>query len=545
MRLHCSTEQLPAVPYMTLSHCWGGGSPLRLVRTSLSAFQQNIDTQKLPKTFLQAAQMAKYLGCSYLWIDSLCIIQDDWDDWLREAALMGNVYKNSICNIAATDGKDSSQSCLYMRNPRAIQPEPCNGISGQREYLVNNSDVFKHHVLYTRGWVLQEVLLAPRVLHCCCEQLYWHCDELRASEIFPNGMPASISEDYHPVTKYRSFSSSGKRTILMSSALEKIASNLPHYAGSASAAHWIEFPRAYSADLDINTLGFGILGKDLSMPLEEIGNYLDHLSLYEELSLRRRLNAGHPFTYWARLVQAYCSMSFTRAEDRAAAFSGIISLLRPHLGEYLVGLWEVFLPFELLWAAVKPSNRQKALRAPSWSWMSIDGAVEYSRCGHSVQHDQILVKLLSVSVNYVSIDVSRASSWEMRLRGKLAGGDYKHRGNRLSKRVHMHYIGNPTWQVLPSGEFEMNPAELFLESDNPPPPSIFLDEVEPVELYDGQFVFFLLFKDKVAGVKVQTGLVLRLVEDEQRFRRIGVFDGSNPKVQEIFDVVEPTEVILV
>lgn len=246
-------------------------------------------------------------------------------------------------------------------------------------------------------------------------------------------MPASISEDYHPVTKYRSFGNGGKRTILTSSALENIASNLLHYAGSATAPRWIEFPRAYSADLDINTFGFEIIGRDLGIPLEDVSKYLDHLSLYEQLSLRRKLNASHPFTYWARLVQAYCSMSFTRAEDRAAAFAGIISLLRPHLGEYLVGLWKVFLPFELLWVAVKPSNRQKALRAPSWSWMSIDGAVEYSRCGHSVQHDQILIKLLSVLVNYVSIDVSRASSWEMRLRGKLAGGDYKHRGNRLSK----------------------------------------------------------------------------------------------------------------
>ncbi|KAL7955848.1 hypothetical protein V8C34DRAFT_326792 [Trichoderma compactum] len=425
---------------------------------------------------------------------------------------MGNVYKNSICNIATTDGKDSSQGCLYTRNPRVIQPESCNGTLGQSQYLVNDSDVFKDHVLYTRGWVLQEVLLAPRVLHCCREQLYWHCDELRASEIFPNGMPASISEDYHPVTKYRSFSNGGKR--------------------SATAPRWIEFPHAYSADLDINTLGFKILGKDLGIPLEDISKYLNRFSLYEEFSLRWKLKASHPFTYWARLVQAYCSMSFTRTEDRAAAFSGIISLLIPHLGDYLVGLW-------------KPSSRQKALKVPSWSWMSIDGAVEYSRCGHSVQHDQILVELVSVSINYVSIDMSRASSWEMRLRGKLAVGDYKHRGNRPSKRVHMHYIGNPTWQVLPSGEFEINPTELFLKSDNPPPPSIFLDEVEPIELYDGQFVFLLLFKDKVAGVKVQTGLVLRLVEDEQWFRRIGVFDGSNPKVRGIFDVVEPTEVILV
>ncbi|EHK18915.1 uncharacterized protein TRIVIDRAFT_157620, partial [Trichoderma virens Gv29-8] len=301
LRLHCSTKQLAAVPYMTLSHCWGGGSPLRLVKATLTAFQQKIDTKQLPTTFLQAAQMTKRLGCSYLWIDSLCIVQDDWDDWLREAARMGQVYKNSIGNIAATDGTDSSKGCFCIRDPRAIQPEPFDDIPDQSQYLVGGSDVFRHHILYTRGWVLQEVLLAPRVLHCCREQLYWHCDELRASEIFPNGMPASILEDYHPVTKYRSFSN--------------------------------------------------------------------------ELSLRWKLITYHPFTYWARLVQAYCGMSFTKTEDRAAAFSGIISLLRPHLGDYLAGLWKIFLPFELLWVAVKPSNRHKALKVPSWSWMSIDGPV--------------------------------------------------------------------------------------------------------------------------------------------------------------------------
>ncbi|UKZ82424.1 hypothetical protein TrVFT333_010213 [Trichoderma virens FT-333] len=489
--------------------------------------------------------MTKRLGCSYLWIDSLCIVQDDWDDWLREAARMGQVYKNSLGNIAATDGTDSSKGCFYIRNPRAIQPEPFDDIPDQTQYLVNDSDVFRHHILYTRGWVLQEVLLAPRVLHCCREQLYWHCDELRASEIFPNGMPASILEDYHPVTKYRSFSNGGKRTILTSSALEKVASNVHHYVSSMTAPRWIEFPRAYSGELDINTLGFKILGKETGIALKDANRYLNHLSLYEELSLRWKLTTYHPFTYWARLVQAYCGMSFTKTEDRAAAFSGIISLLRPHLGDYLAGLWKIFLPFELLWVAVKPSNRHKALKVPSWSWMSIDGPVDYSRCGHSVQHDQILVEVRSVSIDYTSIDMSRASSWEMRLWGKLAIGDYKHRGNRTSKRVHMHYIGNPTWRVSPSGEGEIHPTELFLESDDPRPPTIFLDEIEPVELYDGQFVFFLLFKEKVAGNKIQTGLVLRLVDEEQRFRRIGVFDGANPKVQAIFDSVEPSEVVLV
>lgn len=545
IQLRCSTGQLPAVPYMTLSHCWGGGSPLQLVKVTLSAFQQNIDASQLPKTFLQATQMAKYLGCSYLWIDSLCIIQDDWDDWLHEAALMGQVYKNSICNIAATDATDGSKGCFFIRNPRAIQLEPFQGNLGQTSYLINDSDVFRHHVLYTRGWVLQEVLLAPRVLHCCREQLYWHCDELRASEVFPNGMPASVSEDYHPVTKYRSFNSYGKRSILTSSTLENIASKVPYYAGSLATPRWIEFPRAYSADLDLNRSGFEVLGKDVDLSLRDMSRYLDLLSGHVELSVRWKLRATHPFTYWARLVQAYCSMSFTRTEDRAAAFSGIISLLRPHLGEYLVGLWEIFLPFELLWVAVRPSNRQKIFRGPSWSWMSIDGPVEYSRCGHSVEHDQLLVRFVSASVDYTSTDMSRASNWEMRLWGKLAVGDYKHRGNRPSKRVHMHYIGNPTGRILPSGAPEVDPTELLLESDTPSPPYIFLDEVEPVELYDREFVFFLLFRDQVVGSKIQAGLVLRLTEDEQRFRRIGVFDGANPNVQAVFDAVEPREVVLV
>ena len=89
---------------------------------------------------------------------------------------------------------------------------------------------------------------------------------------------------------------------------------------------------------------------------------------------------SHPFTYWARLVQASCGMSFANLEDQAVTFAGIISLLRPHLDEHLVSLWQIFLPREFLWIAVEPSSRQKplrALRAPSKSWLSIGVLVKY------------------------------------------------------------------------------------------------------------------------------------------------------------------------
>lgn len=111
-------EEIPSgVTYCTLSHCWGQ-VPNKIVLTT-----QNIHAWKLIipdlsrlKTFTDAIHIARRLGFHYIWIDSLCIIQNSRQDWLDESARMSDVYKYSSCNISADSAVDDTIGCLFDRD---------------------------------------------------------------------------------------------------------------------------------------------------------------------------------------------------------------------------------------------------------------------------------------------------------------------------------------------------------------------------------------------------------------------------------------------
>ena len=109
--------------YMTLSHCWGPDRPgSALSRASFGRLKEGCPIDSLPQTFRDAILIVKYLGCPYLWIDALCIIQDDKSDWRRESSKMADVYLNSELNIAASVGIKSHQDIFKHRNPLRISP---------------------------------------------------------------------------------------------------------------------------------------------------------------------------------------------------------------------------------------------------------------------------------------------------------------------------------------------------------------------------------------------------------------------------------------
>jgi hypothetical protein len=99
--------------YVALSHCWGTGN--HILQTTRENYQQRLEgilEQDLPKTFLDAVQITRGLGIQYLWIDSLCVVQDDLVDWESEAAKMANVYSGAWLTISATQASDSNLGCL-------------------------------------------------------------------------------------------------------------------------------------------------------------------------------------------------------------------------------------------------------------------------------------------------------------------------------------------------------------------------------------------------------------------------------------------------
>ncbi|KAL2073914.1 hypothetical protein VTL71DRAFT_11240 [Oculimacula yallundae] len=171
------------VKYATLSHCWGTIKRPVLTGQALPSFCSRIPPAALSTTFKDAMMIAQYLGFAYIWIDSLCIIQDSSDDWRREAALMSLVYGCSGLNISAAGAADGSIGCFFEQQESFVKYIKEHISSGVSSNGTNSPD----GPLMRRGWCLQERLLAPRSLLCSRSQLFWECDGLYACELYPQG----------------------------------------------------------------------------------------------------------------------------------------------------------------------------------------------------------------------------------------------------------------------------------------------------------------------------------------------------------------------
>lgn len=185
-------------PYISLSHCWGGSQhTCKLSHDTLLTWQQGIPLASLPRTFRDAVHVTRKLEQRYLWIDSLCIIQptpDDDSDWQKEGAVMGDIYRNSICNIAATVAKNSHSGFLTERPGARYLLKPCKlqDINNKGIYVLppqpSFSEIVDNAPLNRRAWVLQERMLSPRILHWAPEGMFWQCTKTWASEDAPDGL---------------------------------------------------------------------------------------------------------------------------------------------------------------------------------------------------------------------------------------------------------------------------------------------------------------------------------------------------------------------
>ncbi|KAF7881489.1 hypothetical protein EAF00_011858 [Botryotinia globosa] len=179
--------------YATLSHCWGVPEkkyPTLRKSTLLNCFSR-IKIDELPKTFHDATKVCKELKIRYIWIDSLCMVQDDKEDWTRESFTMANVYGNCLLKIAASSSIDGSQGCFFDRGdaPRCHISLKVDGKISALYYCTKIStralDDLNVFPLESRGWVLQDRLLSPRTVHFTREQVFWDCYTKFVSESSP------------------------------------------------------------------------------------------------------------------------------------------------------------------------------------------------------------------------------------------------------------------------------------------------------------------------------------------------------------------------
>jgi hypothetical protein len=390
--------------YAALSHCWGGQVSLTLLEQNLHDLQQGIPFESFPKTFRHAVEVCRFLGIPYLWIDSLCIIQDSEDDWAVQGSKMDEVYSRCHLAIAADGARDSKDG--FLRDPRRRVPVikiQCpqesfdasnSGSNGStdgtyvyvRKKGAGNLDTFMRHTwsaeyrsrLSTRGWVLQESVLAPRILHFTAEELSWEC-------------------------------------------------------GTISRCECQVAPHVFTHETPMK----------LRLP-----PLLDH--------------AAH----WATLVQEFTCRDLTYPSDRLPAISGLAARMQPadSAVAYYAGLWSDSLPKSLMWICIdhnpdlpvakRVSKRIRPLSAPTWSWASITGRIVFGGDlpgGTNLEDVQVTCSLFSRN-KYGTVSSATLTANALVVHGRLARHpDQQHRKGSFQVQV-IHPEGEASDPPAPEGE---------------------------------------------------------------------------------------------
>ncbi|KAF4306789.1 Heterokaryon incompatibility [Botryosphaeria dothidea] len=447
--------------------------------------------------------ITRFLGIQYLWIDSLCIIQDSAEDWNREAATMGSVYCNATVTIAADGAANGKGGCfrdlaghgntlaLDCTAPDGTQTKvfvrPCVSSTNEELQFDEICHSFSQHgpqsSLDNRAWVLQERLLSRQILHYTNLELAWECD----------------------ITHHCECSLSTK------------ASNFRH------------------------TVLAGDLKKTLQRPRQEHS---------KDLATSRE----SPFD-WALIVQNFTARSLTQPRDRLPALSGMAELRSLLTGdEYVCGLWKRNISKWLWWKPAESSHESRRLEpyyAPTWSWASVTGSIWYQSSAWNGDDGVERFSLLQ-DVN-IEVESATSSKYAAAKSGSLAvtGGGLTPCHVSFGST---HDPRPPKRPVMPLKHPELGAVvesktgqrriitwepDVFFEEETPGSSSHLEVEHWSFEIEDGSRLF-LFPTIRLVGVR---GLVLEpVVGSAGEYRRVGSFWDS---AEEFGDLLEPDKEKLV
>ncbi|PVH98971.1 HET-domain-containing protein [Periconia macrospinosa] len=179
--------------YVSLSYCWGHSQEFTTTRATMEARKAGITVADMPETYQDIIKITRELGLRYLWVDSLCICQDDRADWEKESTKMLSIYSNAYVTVSAIRAKDSSQGFLGPRSDRKFieldytreglqQNVLVFNLPMKEEFLTRSYINLRDEPLSQRAWSLQERALSHRVLIYGSDQMYFECNQGFKSE---------------------------------------------------------------------------------------------------------------------------------------------------------------------------------------------------------------------------------------------------------------------------------------------------------------------------------------------------------------------------
>ncbi|CZR66844.1 uncharacterized protein PAC_16745 [Phialocephala subalpina] len=342
LRLATRDNTPPDARYMTLSHCWGQSQPYRLLKDNYENVRTTINYHELPKNFQDAILVAWGLNISYLWIDSLCIIQDDLSDWQQESALMGEIYSHGQANICATGASDGD-SGLFLDRQFPAFPNlniKLRFADNEPARICHTADLgmwgegVERSPLLLRAWVLQERILSRCNIHFSSTQMFWECAAGCTMETYTARF---LSDTYTSISRKSNFSATDS------------------------------FPT-------LKARSDGDLGQN-----KDDGDQ-------EEKEVNKNWKVAE---LWNQVVESYSACALTNNTDRLIALSGIAAKYstflstsfstpgNPFIPAYFAGIWNHDMTNHLLWQRMSDESvsRPNIYIAPSWSWACIDRGI--------------------------------------------------------------------------------------------------------------------------------------------------------------------------
>ena len=333
--------------YVALSYCWGGDQSNKLTEDNQDLYKKNIPWETLPKTIQDAAKTVQALGFRYIWIDSMCIVQDSKEDKEAEISQMTKIYAHATLTVVNKRGDRVTEGFLHPRTlpsgTSSFQFEAENGQTYRLTLFFEDAyDQEENIAINTRGWTLQEHLLSRRRLIVGTWSTEWHCRR---------------EDDDHEDDDHRD--------------------------------GWIPSHRVGpSAGIPITKSGGSWAGRG---PFESKEAESVYTSDFLDAAMFFSVNPGYPsgqlekyvvHSSWEGIVESYTLRSVTESQDRIFAISGIAERFASFIPKrYIAGLWEDMMPASLFWSNLhQPTDRPAQYRGPSWSWMSVDGRVIHKGC---------------------------------------------------------------------------------------------------------------------------------------------------------------------
>ena len=405
--------------YSALSHCWGSRSgPLKTLSSNIDDHKKGIDIPAMSKIVRDAIEVCRILSITYLWVDSLCIIQDDSSDWTTESANMAAIYANASLTISATSAAEEEAGIFAARpKPFVLRGQDDSGVAyrihvrealshpgfcGQFNFPDVTPGIFSRHKvkepdyskvpLLGRAWCLQERFLAPKVLHFtsnemileCGTRFYCECMEIGRSS-GDDGQLTRIRLDFQRIVaaierEKRQGGPTHDRIAARVDADAPVLSSRdsnsdpqPREETRARMAHSGKIKIKNALSEAANRLAKSFLNPVLYVTIRSMfdDEYSHPYNMVTQL-------AEDAFDVWRRIVQEYTAKALTYDRDRLPAISGVARQLGPALGSYHAGHWKRGWN-SLLWYPAKGTGRRNRgeSRAPSWSWASVEGTPVY------------------------------------------------------------------------------------------------------------------------------------------------------------------------